>query len=171
MQNKKKLYFAIFSLFAIIILFLFFLSRFGWFEKGRGYPVNLLLVNVLGPDEFKDAHIKGAKGVLSINAPLETFDLLMKDWDKKVATIVYCSNYFCTASGEAALQLLKNGFQEVYAYEAGIAEWYQRGFEIQGKGEKAYLKIEVKKPKEQKENVPLINSDELKKMIETATIA
>jgi len=170
MNVGKKFYFSILFLVVAIVVLFFLFSRFGWFGKKEELPVNLMLINVLSQEDFKDSHIKGVPGVLSINAPYETFDSMMKKWNKKTPIVVYCSNYFCTASGEKAKQLIEAGFENVKAYEGGIAEWYQLGYPVEGKVEKDYLRMKVKKPIKEKAGISVIKSKDLKKLIEKVTI-
>jgi len=168
MRNSR---FNFFLLTVLIVGTAFFAAyRLNWFRSMASVPVNLRIVNVLSEKFFNDAHIKGAPGVTSINAPFEKFDALATDWDKKIPIVVHCSNYFCSASHVAAKKLQAMGFETVYAYEAGTAEWYQRGNAIEGPAEESYLSMEVSKPAEEKTDVTVISTEDLKKMIKTATL-
>ena len=140
-----------------------------WFS-GSSEPVRLRLVNVLDLATFKDAHIKGGKSVESVQVDFNDLEKNTAQWDKTVPVVVYCSNYFCTASGDAARKLQELGFLNVYAYEGGIAEWYQMSlknsiYQVEGKAEKPYLKIEVKKPHKDHQGIRVITAKELQAMI------
>ena len=86
----------------------------------------LMVVNVLGPKEYDDAHIEG-----SVNVPFADVEKKAKNWDKNVRLVLYCSNYYCMSSGEAVQKLKKMGFDAV-AYEGGTAEWYSKGLPMVG---------------------------------------
>lgn len=113
--------------------------------------ISFLLINVLDKEDFDDCHIKN-----SINVPFSHinsfFDYLEKEnYDKEKKIIFYCSNYFCTASDEAAEIATKKGFSDVYVYKGGTAEWYQKSqkdssFLYEGLAQHPYLKIIILKP-------------------------
>ena len=90
----------------------------------------ILLVNVLSAQNFKEAHIPG-----SINIPLEETDFetqveeAVDGKDKKI--IVYCAGFECNASRKAAEKLEHAGFSNVMAYEGGIKEWQKKAAEQQ----------------------------------------
>lgn len=146
-----------------------------WFGSKSLAPAKLRIVNVLDPESFNDAHIKGSSTVHSLNVQMQNLAQAVADWDKTVPVVTYCSNYFCMASGDAAEKLMELGFTDVYAYEAGMAEWFQlsetdKSYEIEGPAKKPYLKIKVKKPQKEPENIRLISSQELQKMIKEANM-
>lgn len=131
----------------------------------------LIIVNVLDKALYDDCHIKG-----SINVPFEEFnDWVNKNLESKKIDIndhivVYCSNYMCTASGYSAQLLTKLGFKNVWAYEAGVAEWLQQGKAIEGVCQKPYLKRVVDKPEHAQEDINIISTDDLAKKIENMQI-
>src|SRR5262245_45897669 len=86
------------------------------------------LVEVLPAREYKREHLPHA-----INLPLgdlnpESAQILRKDQ----AIIVYCANYACDVSARAAWRLESMGFQEVYRYTAGKADWLSAGYDTEG---------------------------------------
>src|SRR6185436_4782572 len=86
------------------------------------------IVEVLPAKEYKREHLPKA-----INIPLshlnpETAQQLRKDQ----AIIVYCADYSCDVSARAAWRLESMGFQEVYRYTAGKADWLSAGFDTEG---------------------------------------
>ncbi len=121
----------------------------------------LIIINVLNKELYDDCHIKG-----SINIPFEKFAIESEKLNKNADIVVYCSNYQCTASGYAAELLLQKGFKKVAAYEAGMAEWYQRGLPIEGACEKAYLKQQSEKISDEHQ-MPIITTEELKNKIKS----
>ncbi|MDR3646582.1 MAG: rhodanese-like domain-containing protein [Candidatus Babeliales bacterium] len=151
--------------------FLFFLtiltSGCGCSNVKKTDQPKLVIVNVLDKALYDDCHIKG-----SVHVPFEEFN----DWvtknlqDNKIDIndhiIVYCSNYMCTASGYGAKLLTKLGFKNVWAYEAGVAEWFQKGHSIEGVCQKAYLKKVLDKPEHKEVDINIISTDDLAKKIE-----
>jgi rhodanese-related sulfurtransferase len=86
------------------------------------------IVEMLPAKEYKREHLPKA-----INIPLsqlnpETAQQLRKDQ----AIIVYCADYSCDVSARAAWRLESMGFQEVYRYTAGKADWLSAGFDTEG---------------------------------------
>jgi rhodanese-related sulfurtransferase len=143
-------------LFKLTLCSLIFLIGCGQTEKKQG----LIIVNVLDADHFNDCHIKG-----SINVSLEQLDDFAKDLDKQKAEVVfYCSNYMCTASGFSAKKLKDMGFEHVWAYEAGIADWYQKGLPTEGPCEKPYLTKQMNHEElDQSNDISIISTEDLAK--------
>ena len=173
---SKIVKFAIVTVFLVIGCIVLFAS-YNWFSKLpiSKVPVKLRIVNVLGPEEFKDAHIKGSLAVKSINVQLQNFESQVESWDKTIPVVTYCSNYYCMASGDAARRLVGLGFTDVYAYEAGMAEWYilsqnDKKYEVEGSAKKEYLNIKFKKPNKKHEGIRVISSEDLQKMIKKANL-
>lgn len=108
---------------------------------------DLYVVNVLDKEEYDDCHIKG-----SINVPFDMLEQNVKKFDKDSTIVLYCSNYRCTASKEGVKMLRDMGFKNVYAYEAGMADWYQKGLPVEGPCGASYLK---------QENLEFVSGDEL----------
>jgi len=92
-------------------------------EQGRAQ-----LVDVLPPSEFKKEHLPHA-----VNSPLETMtSQSTKALRKDVAVIVYCADAQCDLSARAAWRLESMGFQEVYRYTPGKADWLAAGLPTEG---------------------------------------
>ena len=163
---------------ALVFGLVAFLPACNWFASKPEQSVKLRIVNVLDKEQFDDAHIKGSDTVASINVQMADLESAASAWDKTVPVVVYCSNYFCTASGEAAKKLTELGFTDVWAYEAGMAEWYQlhkvdktgQEYLIAGPAQQPYLEIVIPKPKKEHEDIRIISSQELQKMIKEANI-
>jgi len=86
------------------------------------------LIEVLPVSAYKKEHLPQA-----VSIPLETMDaqttrVLRKDQ----AVIVYCHDYLCDLSARAASRLESMGFQEVYRYTLGKADWLAAGWETEG---------------------------------------
>ncbi|HKL67746.1 MAG TPA: rhodanese-like domain-containing protein [Bacteroidales bacterium] len=88
---------------------------------------DLILIEVLSEEKYKDEHIKGA-----INIPLKKIGMEARERLKKDDFIVvYCSNYDCSASPTAAKKLTDLGFENVYDYEGGKKEWKEAGLPME----------------------------------------
>ncbi len=129
---------------------------------GCGDPVSkkqtgLVVINVLDRELFDDCHIKG-----SMNVPFEMVDGQAESIDKQAEVVIYCSNYQCTSSEYVAKKLREKGFCNVAVYEAGMAEWYQKGLPVEGAHAKAYLN-KPSKPvvHDESSTIAIIDTDEL----------
>ncbi len=117
----------------------------------------LVVINVLDKELFDDCHIKG-----SMNLPFEMIDEQVESIDKQAEVVIYCSNYQCTSSEYVAKKLCEKGFCNVAVYEAGMAEWYQKGLPIEGAHAKAYLNKPSKAVvHDESSTIAIINTDEL----------
>lgn len=90
---------------------------------------NLTVVDVLSPESYHAEHVKD-----SINIPLEQLTSLQGKLPKDGKIVVYCANYKCHASTEAAKKLAELGFKDVHDYKGGIEEWSKAGLPTE-KGE------------------------------------
>ena len=86
---------------------------------------DFVLINVLPRDAFEKKHIR-----TSINIPVES-----NDFEKRVEAVaggkdrkivVYCANFDCDASPKAARKLEAAGFSQVYDYEGGTEDWFEK---------------------------------------------
>lgn len=93
-------------------------------------PDKVHLVNVLGRDTFNQKHIPG-----SFNMPVDA-DSFVENMETRVPrdelVVVYCASQECDASTKAASQLTEAGFENVYDFEGGVAEWEAAGRELVG---------------------------------------
>ena len=127
----------------------------GWMSGSR--KQSMIVVNVLDKEMYDDCHISG-----SIQVPFADFEKEAKKWDKTSKVVVYCSGYLCTASGHAARTLKKMGFDQVWAYEEGMAGWKQAGLPTEGPCALAYLDLPNEKISEiSHTDVAVISSQEL----------
>jgi len=86
------------------------------------------LVEVLPASQYKKEHLPHA-----VNIPLEDFTAeKTKSLRKDQAVIVYCADFQCDLSARAAWRLESMGFQEVYRYTPGKADWLAAGWETEG---------------------------------------
>lgn len=117
----------------------------------------LIVVNVLDKEYYDDCHIKG-----SIHVPYEKVADFAATVDHEAELVFYCSNYMCTASGAAAQELMDLGFKHVWAYEAGMAEWYQAELPVDGPCKKPYLLKKVMQPElEERKDISIISTEDL----------
>ena len=92
-------------------------------EQGRAQ-----LVEVLPASEYKKEHLPKA-----LNIPLERMtNESLKAIKKDQAVIVYCADYQCDLSARAAWRMENMGFQEVYRYTPGKADWLAAGWDTEG---------------------------------------
>jgi len=90
----------------------------------------LVVINVLAPEDHREAHIPGSE-----NVPLdrERFadEVLAKTGSKDAEVVVYCASESCTASRRAARKLDEAGFQRVYGFTGGIQAWQEAGLPVE----------------------------------------
>lgn len=137
-------------------------------EVSQAAKQSLYVINVLDNDLFNDCHITG-----SVNVTLDQIENFAKNLDKNAEIVVYCSGYTCLASSQVAQQLKNLGFKHVWAYEAGMADWHQKGqqaagkYPVEGACTKSYLASANEEiAHEGESSVAFIGTDELReKMI------
>ncbi len=123
---------------------------------------DLYVINVLDKESYEDCRIAG-----SINVPFDEVENFAKNLNRKSEVVVYCANYMCSASMSAAQKLKEMGFENVWAYEGGTAEWYQLGLKAEGKYpiegtcQASYLSAANERTSNEPTVVPIINADEL----------
>ncbi len=129
---------------------------------GKQAEASLYVINVLDKPFYDDCHIKG-----SISVPFEKVNSFTAQLNKDTELVIYCSNYMCSASGQVAGDLISKGFKHVWAYEAGMADWAQKKFPVEGVCQRPYLKAENKHHNGEV-TVPLITAEQLKEKMEKA---
>lgn len=88
---------------------------------------DIVLIEVLDEEQFKQSHIRGA-----INIPLKKIGTEAKQrFDSEQEIVVYCSNTACSASPTAAKKLRDLGFERVYDYEGGKQAWREAGLPME----------------------------------------
>jgi len=134
------------------------LSGCGCFKHEAG--PQLLIINVLDPELFNDCHIDG-----SINVQFEQLESFASHLDHNTHVVIYCSNYKCTASLFGARLLKKMGFDHVWAYEAGMAGWFQQKLPSVGPAKQAYLTMENEPFEDESEKDLIISTQDLQKKL------
>lgn len=93
---------------------------------------DVILVEVLGPDEFHRFHLPRA-----INVPFDDqFDERIRQAvaDRSAPVLVYCRDAECHLSRQAAQRMDELGYAAVYDYEAGKEDWKAAGLQIEQPG-------------------------------------
>lgn len=118
---------------------------------------SIVVINVLDKQLYDDCHIPH-----SIQLSMDDVDTYAQTIDKDTEIVIHCSNYMCTSSDYVAAQFAQKGFTKVYVYEAGIAEWYQQGYPVEGTCKSKYLQKVMERPDEQRaSNLSIISTHEL----------
>lgn len=88
------------------------------------------VIEVLGPRSYAEYHIPGA-----VNVPFgdENFDAEIQEAapDKSKPVAVYCMDASCDASPKAAARMEELGYEQVFDYEAGKADWKGAGYPVE----------------------------------------
>jgi len=92
------------------------------------------VLNVLDPALYQDAHIKN-----SINVPLAELKNFAEHTPKDTVVVVYCAHKNCDMSARAWHVLHELGFENLFAYEGGMREWYDAGYPTEGPCRESYL--------------------------------
>ena len=95
---------------------------------------HLKVLNVLNPEFYADAHIKN-----SLNVPLAELKNFAENSPKDTVIVVYCAHRNCDASARAWHVLHELGFDNLFAYEGGMREWFQAGYPTEGPCQESYL--------------------------------
>jgi rhodanese-related sulfurtransferase len=85
-----------------------------------------LLVDVLGPDHFREGHLPNAIAI-DLESDHFTEEVEEKAGGKEMDVIVYCANAECEASPRAAEDLDDAGFKNVFDFEPGVEGWEEAG--------------------------------------------
>jgi len=104
---------------------------------------DLVLVDTRTPEEFQEAHIKGA-----ISIPEKIFDekLSLLPSDKNTLVVLYCNGVKCGKSKKAAKKAETAGYRNLVIYAEGFPVWEEKGLAIVAGPEHA-KKIETAKLK------------------------
>lgn len=85
---------------------------------------DFVLINVLPVRDFNERHIR-----TSVNVPINDENFVSQVTaivgDKQRKVVLYCKNFDCDASLEAAKTLEESGFTQVYDYSGGVEDWLQ----------------------------------------------
>ena len=104
---------------------------------------DFILVDTRTPEEFREAHIKGA-----VSIPEKSFEnqLALLPADKGALIVLYCNGVKCGKSKKAAKKAEAAGYTNLVIYAEGFPVWEETGFAIVAGPEHA-KKIETAKVK------------------------
>lgn len=85
---------------------------------------NIFLLDVRTPEEYRQAHLKGATLI-----PLSDLQLRYYEVPRNRPIVVYCA--IGTRSSAAAALLAQKGYREVYNMADGIVGWYRSGYPLE----------------------------------------
>jgi rhodanese-related sulfurtransferase len=124
----------------------------------------LVIINVLDKAEFDDCHIKG-----SVNITFDEFEAKVPTFNKNNHYVLYCADSMCMSSGFCAKVLQDAKFDHVWAYEGGMADWYQKGYPCQGPAQLEYLtaeSLDMSDDENEQSEVSTITAEQLLEKIE-----
>ena len=81
------------------------------------------LINVLKRESFERLHIPGSESIPRRELP----ERAPQQLGREEAIVVYCADENCEASPKAAATLDRMGYERVYDFAGGIAEWRRGG--------------------------------------------
>lgn len=84
----------------------------------------VVLLDVRTPDEFRQAHLKGALPI-----PLGELGKRMQEIPRDKPLLVYCA--VGARSVSAAGFLASKGYREIYNMSDGLVGWYKNGFPLE----------------------------------------
>ncbi len=151
-----------FNLVALILVGSLFLTGcwpFGSTDNvAKSTKPELVIINVLDKPEFDDCHIKG-----SVHISFDAFESKIASLNKNNHYVLYCADYMCMSSGFCAKLLQDAKFGHVWAYEGGMAEWYQKGYPVEGPSKSEYLTGENENMADEDEqnHIPIITAEQL----------
>lgn len=86
---------------------------------------DFVLINVLSPEQFNEKHIRTSINIPAANTDfVDTVEEVAGSKDRKV--VVYCADFDCDASPNAARKLEAAGFTQVYDYQGGTRDWFEQ---------------------------------------------
>jgi rhodanese-related sulfurtransferase len=95
----------------------------GELEKLLASERELRLVNVLSRESFERIHIPGSESI----PRRELAERASSELGREETIVVYCADESCQASPKAAAALLAMGYERVYDFAGGLAEWCRGG--------------------------------------------
>lgn len=121
----------------------------------------LKVLNVLSLELYNDAHIKN-----SLSVPLAELKNFAEQTPKDTAIVVYCAHSNCDLSARAWHILHELGFENLFAYEGGMREWYEAGYPTEGPAQASYLHEHVEQKSAHDHAVQSITKELLKSRME-----
>ena len=84
---------------------------------------SFIVIDVRSAFEFNVIHIKGSKNVSISKRSFITKLTKIAGGDKNKKIVTYCNGHTCAKSYKSALTAMKEGFKNIFAYDAGIFDW------------------------------------------------
>lgn len=152
-----------YSVMLMVVCSLFLTGCWPFSSSEKATKPQLVMINVLDKAEFDDCHITG-----SINITFDEFEAKVPSLNKNNHYVLYCADYMCMSSGFCAKLLKDAKFEHVWAYEGGMAEWFQKGYPHEGPAVLEYLTSENMNMSEGEEqgDVPTITAEQLLEKME-----
>ena len=126
-----------------------------WFSSEEK-KLKLIMINVLPLEYYNDCHIKG-----SIQIPFEEVENKLSSLNKNNHYVIYCADYPCMSSYHIAQVMIQHGFNHVWEYSGGMADWYQKGYPTEGPAKEDYLTQENEPLGAAEHDVPVITAEQL----------
>lgn len=95
-----------------------------WQKERRKF----VLLDVLPPRTFADAHLPGAINIIS-DEILERAPAILADRDATI--VVYCGSVDCKRAGRAAERLVSLGYSDVWHFVGGKRAWRAAGLAME----------------------------------------
>jgi len=92
-----------------------------------------LLVDARAVELYAEGHLQGARS-LPLGELAERFADFRAAVPLDTTLILYCSGYGCPDSFDLGVALLKEGYQDVQAFEGGFPEWRDAGLPVEKGG-------------------------------------
>lgn len=158
MLNLNRLNFVAF----VVVCGLFLPGCWPFGSNQTASKPELVIINVLDKADYDDCHIAG-----SINITFDEFESKIPSLNKNNEYVIYCADYMCMSSGFCAKLLKDAKFEHVWAYEGGMAEWFQKGYAYEGPAQAEYLTAESldMSDDDDAKHVPVITAEELQAKI------
>lgn len=120
----------------------------------------LLVINVLDKQACDDCKIAN-----SICVPRNQLAVYAEKLDKQQEIVVYCAHANCPQSRIAWHILHDAGFTNIFAYEGGIREWFQKKFPTEGACSMDYIHAPLEKARDEDTAVKTISAQDLYKKL------
>ncbi len=100
------------------------------FEKNAWPGRRFFLADVRNKPVFGEGHLPNA-----VNVPVDGFGFLEKVKErvpgKSAKIVLYCGRLSCKRSPKAFARLKRAGFENVWVFEGGFADWMEAGYEVE----------------------------------------
>jgi rhodanese-related sulfurtransferase len=128
MKNCRKIALSFFAVMALLVSICFAAGPVNISAPQAkaliAQKAGLVLVDVRSPEEYQQAHLKGAKLI-----PLNELPQRVNEVPRDKPILVYCA--VGKRSLKAAEFLSAQGYHEVYQISDGLVGWYKNGFPVE----------------------------------------